>query len=218
METEDAIDQIRREFAGIAGEVVAHLELALEAWEDDRDVSDDLRTRDARIDRRSRELEEMVLRANMRFSEFAFAQRRRFLDAMVVEAVALERVGNLAAELARHVARARRPGGSPMATSPDLRVVAGVAVAALQGACEAFTRGDVAQADAAAERAADGARGADAVLTALMETTVPGADEWRAHMLLAARCVERIAANASGLAERTLWVAGAPPHRTRTAS
>lgn len=145
----------------------------------------------------------------MHHSGHLLGESRRYLDAAVVVAVALERTAALAVEAAHHRALA---GPAPARTGRLANGVdgaAGDALAALHSACAAFVGGDAAGAAAARDAAATAAARARWAQGALTDALAPGTCAWAARSLLAARCVERIAENARLIAIRRLRIAGA---------
>jgi phosphate uptake regulator len=94
--------------------------------------------------------------------------------------------------------------------SPSPEEVARLALEALQTGCAAFVRRDAWLALEATEASAYAARAEQATQTALVEADLPGSGSRRARLLLVARCVERIAANATSISDRARTVLGLP--------
>lgn len=155
-----------------------------------------------------RRAEGQVLTANLRHSGTLLGESRRYLDAAVVVAVALDRTAGLVAEAAHHRALAGPAPARAGRTAGGLEGASRDAVVALHAACAAFCGGDpdaAATAEGVAAAAAARARWSQSALT---EALVPETCAWAARGLLAARCLERVCENARLISLRRLRVAG----------
>lgn len=206
----DDLEIIRSDFAALSALVVAQIDRALAAWQEGWDVTGKLAATDRLVQSGCEALQVKVLETNMRRGGLLFLEGRRFLDAALVCTVALGRTGRLAVEIDRHAARARAEETDGLATSPSPAEVAQLALDALQLACAALVRRDPWLALDATDAAEDATRAAQATQTTLVESSVPGSGPRRARLLLVARCVERVAANAADISERARVVLGAP--------
>ena len=207
------LEIIRSGFAALSALVVAQIDRALAAWQEGWDVSERMVADHRLVEERCDALQELILDANIRRAGTLFLEDRRFLDAVLVCAVAVGRTGNLAVEIDRHASEARAEGGGGLAISPSPEEVAQLALDAFQMGCAAFVRRDPWLALDAVEASADATRAAQATQTALAEGGLPGSGARRARMLLVARCVERVAANATSISDRARGVLGVPDAR-----
>jgi len=205
---------LRGDLAELATLVLAQVERAVAGWdESDATVAEALAEADHEIDLRSAALEERILGLHRNWA--AFAEDLRLLHVGLIAAVALERVGNLAVQIAR-LAGSVPPPGEEMA--PVRRLIDGMgerAVDALADAVEAIARAD----QEAGLRAARDARSVGPMLDRVLHEVTqapsgPSMRAWSAAAVLVARHVERIANNAAELGSRVRFLVtgeSAPP-------
>lgn len=193
---------LRDDLGDLAGLVLAQVERAVAGWgESDATVAELVIAKDREVDLRSAALEERILALHRNWP--SFAADLRLLHVGLIMAVALERVGNLAVQIARLAESVPPP-------EPELDVVRRLiaqmderAVDALAEAVQAVARGDV----EAGERAVRDARSVspmlDRVLQAVTQTpSGPSMRAWSAAAVLVARHVERVANNAAEIGAR----------------
>jgi phosphate transport system protein len=205
---------LRGDLAELATLVLAQVERAVAGWdESDATVADAVAAADREIDMRSAALEERILGLHRIWA--AFGEDLRLLHVGVIAAVALERVGNLAVQIAR-LAGSVPPPEEEMA--PVRRLIDRMgerAVDALAGAVEAIARAD----EDAGLRAERDARSVGPMLDRVLHEVTqapsgPGMRAWSAAAVLVARHVERIANNAAELGGRVRFLVtgeSAPP-------
>ena len=205
---------LRGDLAELATLVLAQVERAVAGWdESDATVADAVAEADREIDLRSAALEERILGLHRNWA--AFAEDLRLLHVGLIAAVALERVGNLAVQIAR-LAGSVPPPGEEMA--PVRRLIDRMgerAVDALADAVEAIARAD----QEAGLRAERDARSVGPMLDRVLHEVTqapsgPSMRAWSAAAVLVARHVERIANNAAELGARVRFLVtgeSAPP-------
>ena len=205
---------LRGDLAELATLVLAQVERAVAGWdESDATVAEALAEADHEIDLRSAALEERILGLHRNWA--AFAEDLRLLHVGLIAAVALERVGNLAVQIAR-LAGSVPPPGEEMA--PVRRLIDRMgerAVDALADAVEAIARAD----QEASLRAERDARSVGPMLDRVLHEVTqapsgPSMRAWSAAAVLVARHVERIANNAAELGARVRFLVtgeSAPP-------
>ena len=109
-------DALRDDLAELATVVLAQVERAVAGWEEsDPSVAEVVADTDREVDVRSAALEERILELHRNWS--AFAGDLRLLHVGLIAAVALERVGNLAVQIAR-LAGSVPPPEAEMSTGP----------------------------------------------------------------------------------------------------
>ena len=193
---------LRADLADLAGLVLAQVERAVAGWdESDASVAEVVAATDREVDLRSAALEQRILGLHRNWA--AFAADLRLLHVGLIVAVALERVGNLAVQIARLA-------GSVPPPDPELDAVRSLiarmderAVDSLAQAVQAVARGDV----AAGERAVRDARSVSPMLDRVLQEVTrtpsgPTMRAWSAAAVLVARHVERVANNAAEIGAR----------------
>ncbi len=199
-------DALREDLAELATIVLAQVERAVTGWEEaDSTVAEVIAETDREVDLRSAALEERILELHRNWN--TFAADLRLLHVGLIAAVALERVGNLAVQIAR-LAESVPPPQPEMSTVRGLIERMGErAVDALAESVQAIARGDL----GAGERAVRDARSVspmlDGVLRAVTEAAgSPGMRAWSAAAVLVARHIERVANNAAELGARVAFL------------
>jgi phosphate transport system protein len=210
-----SFEDLRAGLAELAASVLAQVERAVAGWDDsDPSAAESVAAADAGIDARSADIEQLILGLHRNWS--AFAGDLRLLHVGLIASVALERVGNLAVQIARLAGTVPPPDPALDPVRSLIRRMGEAAVDALSGAVEAVARGDI----AAAERAVAGAREVSPMLDQVLRevtrsATGPGMRAWSAAAVLVARHIERVANNAAELGARVRFLvtgdAAAPP-------
>jgi phosphate transport system protein len=197
---------LRAGLAELAALVLAQVERAVTGWEEaDPSAGDVVAEADREVDARSATLEQRILKIHRTWTPFA--EDLRLLHVGLIAAIALERVGNLAVQIAR-LAGSVPPPDEELA--PVRRLVARMgeqAVDALAGAVEAVARSDL----AAGERAVREARQVSPMLDRVLQGVTrsaggPRMRAWSAAAVLVARHVERVANNAAELGARVRFL------------
>jgi phosphate transport system protein len=197
---------VRDELGELAALVLAEVERAVAGWqESDPAVVEAVLEIDRQVDARSAALEERILGLHRNWS--SFAADLRLLHVGLIAAVALERVGNLAVQIARLAGSVPPP--TPDVT-PVVRLIERMserAVDALADGVQAIARGDL----EAGERAALDARAVSPMLDRVLQAVTqaadgPGIRAWSAAAVLVARHVERIANNGAELGARVRFL------------
>ena len=199
-------DALRDDLAELATVVLAQVERAVAGWEEsDPSVAEIVADTDREIDMRSAALEERILELHRNWS--AFAADLRLLHVGLIAAVALERVGNLAVQIAR-LAGSVPPPEAEMSTVRGLVARMGErAVDALAESVQAIARGDIGAGERAMREARSVSPMLDGVLRAVTEAAgSPGMRAWSAAAVLVARHVERVANNAAELGARVAFL------------
>jgi phosphate transport system protein len=199
-------DALRDDLAELATVVLAQVERAVAGWEEsDPAVAEVVADTDREVDVRSAALEERILELHRNWS--AFAGDLRLLHVGLIAAVALERVGNLAVQIAR-LAGSVPPPEAEMSTVRGLVARMGErAVDALAESVQAIARGDLAAGERAMREARSVSPMLDGVLRAVTEAAgSPGMRAWSAAAVLVARHVERVANNAAELGARVAFL------------
>lgn len=196
----------REELAALAARVLEEAERAVAAWLDgDAGLAQSVIENDAETDRRSSELEEAIMRIHLHWS--AFGEDLRLLHVGLIEAVALERVGNLAVEIARLTTNAPPAQSDVAAINERIRIMGERAIDALAAAAEAISRNDVVAADRACALSREVEPMLDGVISEVSRTREEETSRrWSASAVLVARHVERIANNASELGSRVRFL------------
>lgn len=147
-----------------------------------------------------------------------FGSDLRLLHMGLIEAVALERVGNLATEIAKLAIATPRPEHDVQQVQDAIRTMGEHAVDALSRGAQAVVRADV----EAGEGACDEWRRVEPMLEGVL-SVVSGIEEertsrrWSASAVLVARHLERVANNACELGGRVRFmVTGEPRSDTRS--
>ena len=207
---------LRDDLAELATVVLAQVERAVAGWEEsDPAVAEVVADTDREVDVRSAALEERILELHRNWS--AFAGDLRLLHVGLIAAVALERVGNLAVQIAR-LAGSVPPPEAEMSTVRGLVARMGErAVDALAESVQAIARGDLAAGERAMREARSVSPMLDGVLRAVTEAAgSPGMRAWSAAAVLVARHVERVANNAAELGARVAFLVTGRRRRSRT--
>jgi phosphate transport system protein len=191
----------------LAGLVLAQVERAVAGWdESDAGAAEIVAATDREVDMRSAALEERILSLHRNWA--SFAADLRLLHVGLIVAVALERVGNLAVQIARLAGSVPPPDDE---LDPARRLIAEMgerAVDALADAVQAVARGDV----EAGERAVRDARSVSPMLDRVLQAVTqapsgPSMRAWSAAAVLVARHVERVANNAAEIGARVRFLA-----------
>lgn len=197
---------LRADLAELAALVLAQVERAIAGWDEaDATVTGAVEEGDREVDLRSAALEERILGMHRNWA--AFASDLRLLHVGLIAAIALERVGNLAVQIARLTGSVPPPDAE---LEPVRRLISQMgerAVDTLAHAVQALARSDL----AAAERAIRDGRSVspllDRVLREVTEAPAgPRMRAWSAAAVLVARHVERIANNAAELGARVRFL------------
>jgi phosphate transport system protein len=199
-------DALRDDLAELATVVLAQVERAVAGWEEsDPSVAEIVADTDREVDMRSAALEERILELHRNWS--AFAADLRLLHVGLIAAVALERVGNLAVQIAR-LAGSVPPPEAEMSTVRGLVARMGErAVDALAESVQAIARGDIGASERAMREARSVSPMLDGVLRAVTEAAgSPGMRAWSAAAVLVARHIERVANNAAELGARVAFL------------
>ena len=192
--------------AELATLVLSQVERAVAAWDEaDPSVAESVIATDREVDMRSAALEERIL--DLHRSWPAFAGDLRLLHVGLIAAVALERVGNLAVDIAK-LASSVPPPTEGLETVRDLiGAMSRRTVDALANAVEAVARGDVAAGEGAVKDARRVNPMLDRVLQAVSQApSESGMRAWAAAAVLVARHIERIANNAAELGQRVRFL------------
>ncbi len=201
-----AFGALRSDLAELAAIVLAQVERAVAGWDDsDARVAEVIAAADVDIDLRSAEIERRILGLHRDWS--AFAGDLRLLHVGLIAAVALERVGNLAVQIARLAGSVPPPDEALDPVRSLIRAMGERAVDALADAVQAIARGDL----EAGERAVADARAVSPMLDRVLREVTrtasgPGMRAWSAAAVLAARHVERVANNAAELGARVRFL------------
>ena len=197
---------LRDDLAELATVVLAQVERAVAGWEEsDPGVAESVAETDREVDARSAALEERILELHRNWS--AFAEDLRLLHVGLIAAVALERVGNLAVQIAR-LAGSVPPPEAEMSTVRGLVARMGErAVDALAESVQAIARGDLGAGERAMREARSVSPMLDGVLRAVTEAAGSSAMRaWSAAAVLVARHIERVANNAAELGARVAFL------------
>lgn len=197
------LTDLRRDLAEIAVFVSYVLDLGVTVWAEGGGGVDRVVEADREVDERCRSMVTRIAGTHARW-ELPYAPHVRSLVAATVAAVAIERTGDLAVEVARRGQRAGAPPASGRQALEEL-LTSGHRVADALGASAAAMRdGDAVKCLEAAEAARAATHGQAVVREDVWQ--LPRADRtWAAQALLASRCLERAAANAAELAQRVIW-------------
>ena len=190
----------------LATVVLAQVERAIAGWEEaDQAVAEVVADMDREVDLRSAALEERILGLHRNWS--AFAGDLRLLHVGLIAAVALERVGNLAVQIAR-LAGSVPPPQEEMAPVRHLIAQMGErAVDALAQSVQAIARADLAAGERAVREARSVSPMLDRVLRSVTESASgPAMRAWSAAAVLVARHIERVANNAAELGARVRFL------------
>ena len=197
---------LRDSLGELATVVLAQVERAVAGWEEaDPSVAGVVADMDREVDLRSAALEERILGLHRNWS--AFAADLRLLHVGLIAAVALERVGNLAVQIAR-LAGSVPPPQEEMA--PVRRLIAQMgerAVDALAQSVQAIARADLETGERAMREARSVSPMLDRVLRSVTESASgPAMRAWSAAAVLVARHIERVANNAAELGARVRFL------------
>ncbi|MGD9573212.1 MAG: phosphate uptake regulator PhoU [Thermoleophilia bacterium] len=197
---------LRQDLGELAALVLAQVERAVAGWdESDASVAAVVEAADAEIDTRSTEIEQRILDLHRTWT--AFAGDLRLLHVGLIGAVALERVGNLAVQIARLAGSVPPPEPALDPVRSLIRRMGDRAVDALADAVRAIAKGDL----EAGERAVRDARGVSPMLDEVLRqvtavATGAGMRSWSAAAVLVARHLERVANNAAELGARVRFL------------
>jgi len=202
----ERFDAARVGLGTLCGMVLEAVERAISAWLDgDASLANEVISADAEIDRRSRELEDEIMGIHLRWS--AFGADLRLLHVGLIEAVALERVGNLAVEIARLTTQTAPPQSDVAHVNDQIRRMGELAVDALAAAAEALARSDIDAADRARRLSVRAEPMLDRVLTEVSRAFEQETSRrWSASAVLVARHIERVANNAAELGGRVRFL------------
>jgi phosphate transport system protein len=207
----ERFDTARMELADLCARVLEEVERGIAAWnEGDATLAERVIEGDAEIDRRSRALEEEIMSIHLRWS--AFGEDLRLLHVGLIQAVALERVGNLAVEIARLTTQTPPPLADVEAVNERMRRLGERAVDAMAAATEGMARNDVEAADRARRIWDEVEPMLDAIITEVSRTFEEETSRrWSASAVLVARHMERIANNAAELGGRVRFLVTGQP-------
>jgi phosphate transport system protein len=197
---------LRDDLAELATVVLAQVERAIAGWEEaDPAVAQIVADTDREVDLRSTALEERILGLHRNWS--AFAADLRLLHVGLIAAVALERVGNLAVQIARLTQSVPPPQQEMDPVRHLIAQMGEKAVDALAQSVQAIARADV----EAGERAMREARSVNPMLDRVLRSVTesasgPAMRAWSAAAVLVARHIERIANNAAELGARVQFL------------
>lgn len=196
----------RAELAELCALVLEEVERGISAWNlGDTALAERVIEGDGEIDRRSRALEEEIMSIHLRWS--AFGEDLRLLHVGLIQAVALERVGNLAVEIARLTMQTPPPLSDVERVSRRIERLGEHAVDALAAAAQGMARNDVEAADRARKIWDDAEGMLDAIITEVSRTFEEETSRrWSASAVLVARHMERIANNAAELGGRVRFL------------
>lgn len=211
--TDPAADfaRLREDLGDLAGLVLAQVERAVSGWDDaDATVAAAVETADREVDMRSAALEERILALHRNWA--TFAADLRLLHVGLIVAVALERVGNLAVQIAR-LAGSVPPPESDL--EPVRRLIAAMgerSVDALADAVKAVARNEMEAGERAVRDAASVGPMLERVLQAVTQApSGPGMRAWSAAAVLVARHIERVANNAAEIGARVRFLVTGEP-------
>jgi phosphate transport system protein len=197
---------LREDLGELATLVLAQVERAVAGWEEsDESVAEIVAATDREVDARSSALEERILELHRNWS--TFADDLSLLHLGLIAAVALERVGNHAVQIAT-LAGQVPPPEAEMSTVRGLVARMGErAVDALAESVQAIARGDIGAGERAMREARSVSPMLDGVLRAVTEAAgSPGMRAWSAAAVLVARHIERVANNAAELGARVAFL------------
>lgn len=197
---------LRSDLGELAAIVLAQVERAVAGWdESDATVAEAVTALDAGVDARSAEIEQRILEMHRNWS--AFAGDLRLLHVGLIAAVALERVGNLAVQIAQLAGSVPPPDEALDPVRSLIRDMGERAVDALAGAVQAVARGDLEAGERAMAEARTVSPMLDRVLREVTQSAAgPGMRAWSAAAVLVARHVERVANNAAELGARVRFL------------
>lgn len=198
--------RLRYDLGDLAGLVLAQVERAVGAWDEaDAGVADLVVGKDREVDQRSTALEERILSLHRNWA--AFAGDLRLLHVGLIVGVALERVGNLAVQIARLAGSVPPPEIELTPVRLLIKEMGERAVDALADAVQAVARGDLEAGDRAVRDANAVGPMLDRVMQAVTRSpTGPSMRAWSAAAVLVARHVERVANNAAEIGGRVRFL------------
>ena len=206
----EEIDKIRSGLVTLASQVLNQVERAVASWEGtDSALSAEVVAFDEEIDQRCAELDWQIYQTQLLQSPVAGDQR--LLHVGLIAAVALERVGDLAVEIA--VAAGSVPASGKVEDVQALITkMSSRAVDSFDRAVQGIARSDV----ALAEQAQSESRAVRDMLDDLVEAAaqVPDDDDmklWSATAVLVGRHLERVANNARELGGRVEFLVDGRP-------
>lgn len=203
---DDTFAAIEGGLAGLATQALEQVERAIAAWlEADEAAARAVIAGDAELDRRSDELETLIMGLHMRWT--AFAGDLRLLHVGLIEAVALERVGNLAVAIADLTLKSPPPGDDVAGVQEAIRTMGERAVDALAAGTQAIARKDLDAAGRACALWHETEPMLDHVISEMSRTEHNVTSRrWSASAVLVARHLERVANNACELGSRTRFL------------
>ncbi len=197
---------LRTDLGDLAGLVLAQVERAVSGWDDsDASIADLVAATDREVDMRSAALEERIMSLHRNWS--AFAADLRLLHVGLIVAIALERVGNLAVQIARLAGSVPPPEAELDSVRRLIAEMGERSVDALADAVQAVARGDV----EAGERAVRDANSVGPMLDRVLQAVTvapsgPRMRAWSAAAVLVARHVERVGNNAAEIGARVRFL------------
>lgn len=201
-----AFESLHAGLAELAALVLSQVERAVAAWDEaDPSVAESVIATDREVDLRSTALEDRILELHRTWP--AFAGDLRLLHVGLIAAVALERVGNLAMDIAKLAGSVPPPTEGLEGVRDLIGAMSRRAVDALARAVEAIARGDVEAGEGAVQDARRVSPMLDRVLQAVSQApSESGMRAWAAAAVLVARHIERIANNAAELGQRVRFL------------
>lgn len=203
-----ALEELRKKLLRMGSLAEAILEKALRAiWERDAALAREVRIDDLEIDRMDLEIDEAVLRVLA--LQAPKADDLRNVIAVKMIATDLERVGDLARNIAKSAQRLVEKGGVP--APPKLRELADHARRLLRSALDSFSESDTERAVLVLRDDDQVDRDQDEVIQAAIEEIVthPELTSQEVDFILIAKNLERVADHATNIAEDVILVAEA---------
>lgn len=203
--------RLREDLADLAALVLAQVERAVAGWDDaDATIAEAVGVADREVDLRSAALEERILALHRNWA--TFAADLRLLHVGLIVAVALERVGNLAVQIARLAGSVPPPDADMDPVRRLIEAMGERAVDALAGAVQAVARSDLDAGERAVRDAASVGPMLERVLQAVTQApSGPSMRAWSAAAVLVARHVERVANNAAEIGARVRFLVTGEP-------
>jgi phosphate transport system protein len=203
--------RLREDLADLAALVLAQVERAVAGWDDaDATIAEAVGVADREVDLRSAALEERILALHRSWA--TFAADLRLLHVGLIVAVALERVGNLAVQIARLAGSVPPPDADMDPVRRLIEAMGERAVDALAGAVQAVARSDLDAGERAVRDAASVGPMLERVLQAVTQApSGPSMRAWSAAAVLVARHVERVANNAAEIGARVRFLVTGEP-------
>ena len=201
-----AFEELHDGLAELATLVLSQVERAVTAWDEaDPSVAESVIATDREVDTRSAALEGRILELHRTWP--AFAGDLRLLHVGLIAAVALERVGNLAVDIAKLAGSVPLPSEGLETVRDLIGAMSRCAVDALSRAVVAISREDVEAGEGAVRDARRVNPMLDRVLHAVSQApSESGMRAWTAAAVLVARHIERIANNAAEIGQRVRFL------------